>query len=772
MHRSRAPLDAGSPPAKDVPPGAPEPPAVSAPPEHVAGARRRGVVAVLGPVLVVCLEFALLHFVYNRATPDRHRLVAAAALVGTARAADGATTTDLERALTADISRLRAADVPAGAVSAVARVRAVLPTDRRRATAELQRTADGLERAYAVRVAGIDRQADVVYVVLLLIASAGWMVWFRRLVRRHKALEHAVTEQRSLALGEQRLAALVRNASDVMLVCDLDSTVEFATTSLHSVLGRAPESLVGASCTSLVVDEDMPLLTRALTAVAPSRDEVVTVRMRHADGRVLNVEGTVTNLVGDPAVNGLVVTVRDITARVRLETELTHQAFHDPLTGLANRQLFADRLEHALAGRVGTARSLVVLYCDLDEFKIVNDSLGHGVGDLVLREVARRIDAVVRVGDTAARLGGDEFAVLLEDTGMTEALATAQRILESLAEPIAVEDDAEHGLSVRCSIGVADGARGELGADEVLRNADAAMYLAKSRGKGAVAVYDSALHLEALDRLALRSDLQNAVRNDEIDAHFQPVVDLRTGRVVSFEALARWPHPARGPVSPADFIPMAEQTGLIHALGAAMLRRACRAAVDLTAAAGRPIGMAVNVTAAQLGRADFVDEVFAVLGETALPARQLTLEITESVLLEGVELISDRLAALRARGVRVAVDDFGTGYSSLAYLRNLPLDILKIDKAFVDRVADNSGDAALTHAIIAMSRSMNLVTVAEGVEHPRQARWLSRAECTFGQGHLWAKPLPAAEARNFVSRASVISLDEPEPLSMATPAMS
>jgi EAL domain-containing protein (putative c-di-GMP-specific phosphodiesterase class I) len=273
------------------------------------------------------------------------------------------------------------------------------------------------------------------------------------------------------------------------------------------------------------------------------------------------------------------------------------------------------------------------------------------------------------------------------------------------------------------------------------------MYLAKSRGKGTIAVYDSELHTEALARLELRADLQRAIRSDEIVVHYQPTIDLGDGEIAGFEALVRWNHPLRGLVPPIDFVPIAEQTGLIHALGSTVLRLACEAAVEFNRARLRPLTMSVNVTAQQLARADFVDEVLGVLTDVGLAPQRLTLEITESVLLQDVASIVERLRALREHGIRIAIDDFGTGYSSLSYLRDLPLDILKVDKAFVDRVDTDVTDAALTEAIVAMSRSMNLITVAEGVENEGQAAWLTDAMCSYGQGFLWSKPVPKAQAQ-------------------------
>jgi diguanylate cyclase (GGDEF)-like protein/PAS domain S-box-containing protein len=700
---------------------------------------------VLGTLLVVVLELALLTGVYHRGVPTREQRVAVADFAG-----EVATVTAGPSAATAAADgqalylRLRDRGLSSAGLTELRQAAdglAQAPADADRLNTLRDRT-HALSEQLAARQHRLDTQAVFIYITLLILASLGWMAWFRKLVARHRALQDELTQEQSRMVGERRLGAIVRNSVDVVAVCDLDSTITFITPSVRRILGPDAESLIGQRYDSLVHPEDRALFRQRMASLRTGEEQPLRLRVNGADGRVLTVEGTAANQLGDAALNGIVLTVRDITERVELESRLAHQAFHDSLTGLANRQLFTDRLSHALVRRPGDVPVHIVLFCDLDDFKNVNDSLGHGIGDQVLSVVAERLRNVIRVGDTAARLGGDEFAILMEATDMAEAESVAERVLSALAEPVAVE---QRSITVKASIGLAAAIPGEMTSEEALRNADVAMYLAKDRGKAGVARYESRLHEEALERLELRSELQRALRQDELVLHYQPTIDLTTGAIAGFEALVRWEHPTRGFMPPALFIPMAEETGLIVPLGSWVLRSACRAAAGLQRGPQRPT-MAVNVAAQQLSQPGFIDEVVSALAASGLAADRLTLEITESVVLKDLELMASRLLTLRELGVRIAIDDFGTGYNSLAYLSQLPLDILKVDKSFIDRVTSDEQDASVTRAILTMSASMNLTTVAEGVEDLAQAAWLTDTECTYGQGYLWSKPVALAAA--------------------------
>ena len=418
---------------------------------------------------------------------------------------------------------------------------------------------------------------------------------------------------------------------------------------------------------------------------------------------------------------------------------MVHQALHDALTGLPNRALFLDRLEHALARATRGGTGVAVLFLDLDRFKTVNDSLGHAAGDQLLCTVAERIAGCMRAADTAARLGGDEFAVLLEDLISThEAVRVAERIIEALAAPIEV---AGREVYIGASIGVASGRHG---AEDLLRHADVAMYRAKAQGKGRYAMFEEGMQAEVMERLELEADLQRAIDRGELEVFYQPIITLASGALAGHEALLRWRHPTRGLIAPGAFIPVAEETGLIGPIGEIVLREACRQAAAWSHAG--ELSMNVNLSGRQLEDPGLLETVTAVLRETGLAPGRLVLEITETVLMHDTEATIRRLRALRAIGVRLAVDDFGTGYSSLRYLNRFPLDVLKMAKPFVDGLGDQSEDPALARAIVELGASLGLQIVAEGIEHSAQLAQLRRLGCPLGQGYWFARPMPAADA--------------------------
>ncbi len=444
----------------------------------------------------------------------------------------------------------------------------------------------------------------------------------------------------------------------------------------------------------------------------------------------------------------LIAQMVDITDRKLFEQQLLHQAFHDRLTGLPNRGLFMDRLEHALARRPREDETIAVLFLDLDNFKVINDSLGHRAGDQLLLTMAERLQTCVREGDTVARLGGDEFTVLLEHiTDLTDAILVAQRIAEQSLTLYTIGD---REVSVTASIGIAiPGGEGET-ADDLLRNADIAMYEAKRRGKARYEVFAAPMTVRAHERLELEIELRRAIERGEFVLHYQPVVDLRTGRIVEVEALIRWRHPLRGLLPPADFITIAEETGAMIDIGGWVLRRACRRLQqwqqEFPAPAGqRPLTMSVNLSTRQFLQPSLVDTVREVLDETGIEPRTLKLEVSERAIMEDAASAIATLRDLRALGIKLAIDDFGTGYSSLTYLKQFAVNILKIDRMFVDGISHDIEDTSIVEAILAIGKSLGIRTVAEGVETPAQLAFLTARGCNSGQGHLFSPPLPPDE---------------------------
>ena len=421
---------------------------------------------------------------------------------------------------------------------------------------------------------------------------------------------------------------------------------------------------------------------------------------------------------------------------------MQHQAFHDSLTGLPNRALFLDRLNGTLTrARNAVGHQLAVLFIDVDRFKVVNDSLGHAAGDDLLVQVGRRLRACIREVDTVARLGGDEFAILVDDPGGSEEIVVlAERVLEHLQPPFTLS---AKEISVSAAVGVALGTGHELAAD-LLRNADLAMYRAKADGRGHFALYEPVMHSDVIRRLDLEGELRRAVANRELVLHYQPLVDLGSGIVRGAEALVRWDHPTHGLVPPTDFIPLAEETGLISPIGEWVLREAAARAVAWQQTLGplQRFEISVNLSARQLQTGRLSEDVEAVLKATGLHPSTLNLELTETMLMEDSEKVVEILRDLKRLGVRLAIDDFGTGYSSLAYLQRFPLDTLKIDRSFVSRVGEGGDGAALATAIVSLARTLGLDTVAEGIEEEHQVGALAALGCSTGQGFLFSRPLP------------------------------
>ena len=567
---------------------------------------------------------------------------------------------------------------------------------------------------------------------------------------------------------------VVQRSPDLTVVVDGAGNIRYASPAADSMLGRPAAWLAGRSMAALVHQEDRSLLEdlreRPVEHGVRCYEEL---RLSHLHGHWVVTEVTALEPGDEPEVDGRVFNIRDVSDRKAHEEHLLLRALYDPLTGLANRALFREHVDKALARlRRTPARPHAVLFVDLDGFKTINDSLGHAAGDEVLAEVGRRLKRWMRPGDTAARLGGDEFAVLLENTSQLDTGVLAKRILDVLLAPIVVQGKE---VVLTGSIGIALSEPGQ-DSDALLRNADAAMYTAKAAGKGQYRLFEPEMHHAAMRRLDLEADLRRAVDRDELYLSYQPIVDLATGRVTAAEVLVRWKHPERGLIPPLDFISVAEDSGYIRELGRHILEQACQQvrAWHRKYPDTDPLHICVNTSVRQIEQVEFFDEVASALAESGLDGSFLTLEITESLFMSDFTATVQKLRRLKNLGLKLAVDDFGTGYSSLSYLRSLPIDVLKIDKSFVVGVTLGPEQSAVARAVVKLARTFNLRTVAEGIEQPEQAAELLAMGADMGQGYWYSCPLPAEAMEAFLdaSRLSPAAVLSPpsRPMAPATPA--
>jgi diguanylate cyclase (GGDEF)-like protein/PAS domain S-box-containing protein len=550
---------------------------------------------------------------------------------------------------------------------------------------------------------------------------------------------------RELAAREAEFRMLAENSSDFLARHAPDGTYQYASPASVAVTGYEPGEMIGTLPCDRIAPEDQEAVAEyGERLMAQEEPLTLTYRLRRKDGELRWLETIARSVRDEAGVRELVSVTRDVSERKEAELELSHAALHDALTGLPNRALFLDRLGLALRRTERRSGSVAVLFCDLDRFKIVNDSLGHDAGDKLLVDVARRIGAALRPADTVARFGGDEFTILCEDiAGEIEAATIAQRIVDVFRDPFQLEDG-EVFLATSLGIAIARGADDR--AEDLIRDADAAMYRAKERGKGRYEIFDEAMRADAVARLETESALRRALERSELLLHYQPEVDLAGGEIKGFEALVRWDHPTRGLLGPAAFIPLAEETGLIVGIGEWVLREACAEAATWP----QPLRLSVNLSARQLAQPDLVATIRRALAETGIDPANLCLEITESAVMASGAATTAQLRALKSLGVRLAIDDFGTGFSSLVHLRRFPVDVLKIDATFIAGLGSEPQDASIAAAVISLAHALDLTTVAEGIETDEQLRILRGLGCDRGQGHLFAHPAPAAEALRLV----------------------
>ncbi|MCP3935017.1 MAG: EAL domain-containing protein [Actinomycetia bacterium] len=594
---------------------------------------------------------------------------------------------------------------------------------------------------------GTDASRFDARLLLLVLLGIGATVGLGISIASVRSTKRQYLELRQRELNK-RFRSLVESAQDVITVVSGGDDLSVMSTDLGP-LAVSPDAPPVTSVADILDPATYEIWEAADRIVRLSnRTEKIEFESKWTGGPAVYVEAQGSTMADDPTER--VWVWRDITERKELELQLSHQAFHDSLTGVANRSLLHDRIDHALSMSNRSGRPVTLLFADLDDFKTVNDSLGHQAGDELLKVITKRISSSVRSSDTVARLGGDEFAILLEDTDTETAAELCERVLKSIARIVEL---GERFVSPSASIGIATALPGTT-TEELIRNADLAMYAAKNAGRGQSKAYQERMHEVTSEALVLQADLRNAIANDELALHFQPTVSLSNGDIEGFEALLRWAHPERGTIPPDRFIPIAEATGLIIPIGRWVLQEACTAAVQLRHEKGASLTMSVNISPQQLRDPNIVRTVETALARTGLPAPSLVLEITEGSLLDDDSSI-ERLNDLKNLGLQIAIDDFGTGYASVSYLQNLPIDIVKIDRSFISGDALTEGERkAFLNAIIGLAKSLNLRSVAEGVEDEDQRDELTELGCDTGQGFLWSPATPLSQTQFVIEQIS------------------
>ncbi|WP_341529050.1 EAL domain-containing protein [Nostoc sp. UHCC 0302] len=569
-------------------------------------------------------------------------------------------------------------------------------------------------------------------------------------ITEYKETEAALRE------SEAKFRSLIQNSSDIIGIFEPDGTIRYESPSIERILGYKPEELIGKNAFEFIHPEDIPKSSNIFNYLIQNLGSTVRVesRFRRKDGSWCFLESTGSNLLAEPSVKGIVINSRDITARKVAEEQLVYDALHDGLTGLPNRGFFMNRLRYAVEySKRHSDHLFAVLFLDLDRFKFINDSLGHTFGDQLLLIIAQRIKECLRSIDVAARLGGDEFTILLEGIeDISDAVRVAERIQEQLAKPLTLQGQE---IFTTVSIGIAWSATNYNQAEDLLRNADIAMYRAKEQGKARYEIFDTDMHLQIIKRLQLENDLRRAIECQEFRVYYQPIVSLKTGRITGFEALVRWLHPQQGILVPEEFMPIAQETGLSIPIDEWVLREACRQTHQWqerfpldSANMNCPLSINVNLCSSRFSQQKLLQHINQVLQETGLDPQSLKLEITENIIMENGEKAIIMLKQLRNLGIQLSIDDFGTGYSSLGRLHHFPINGLKIDQSFVSGNSADSGNLDIVETIVTLAKKLGVDVTAEGVETKQQLQKLKDLKCEYSQGYFFSKPLEskAAEA--------------------------
>jgi diguanylate cyclase (GGDEF)-like protein/PAS domain S-box-containing protein len=573
----------------------------------------------------------------------------------------------------------------------------------------------------------------------------------------NRMLESLEQSHIRLSDNEERYRTLTENTYDLIGEISREGQYLYVSPNYRDVLGYEPQELLNKSIGDTVHPEDQNALLDRLKKLEFSTFKHIVYRMICKNGEIRCFESTGRSYLTTAGEIRMVFVSRDITERQKYQETIWHQAFHDTLTGLSNRMLFKDRLSHALAHAKRNKQMLAVIFLDLDRFKLINDTLGHEIGDQLLKSVALRLKKCMREDDTIARLGGDEFTLLMPEIDKSESAAkVAQKIIEEILQPFHIGD---HELYISTSIGIALYPSDGEDADTLLKNADTAMYLAKERGRNNYQFYTPALNKKTIERMTMENELRRAIERKEFVLHYQPKVNIKTHKIIGMEALVRWQHPVRGLIPPADFIPIAEETGMIVPLGEWVLHTACAQNKAWQDAGFEPLSISVNLSGCQFQLQNLAVVIKRILKETDLAPFWLELEITESTAMQNADYTIETLHKLKEMGVQFSIDDFGTGYSSLSQLKRFPVDKLKIDKSFVVEIGTGQDSEIIASTVIVLGKSLNLGVIAEGVETVEQLDFLKKHQCNEMQGFLFSKPVTADEfsallEQNKLGRAS------------------